>query len=131
MNPTPTRSGFILSILHFSNLMLAINLLFLKQRLEFLGDSVLDFLITRHLFNTYEKTGPGEMTDLRSACVNNENFAQVAVKNNLHTHLQRCATVLETQIKEYLMSFSEPDETGRTIPSIQGPKVHDRLNIHA
>ncbi|KAH0922625.1 hypothetical protein HID58_022643, partial [Brassica napus] len=93
------------------------------ERLEFLGDSVLDFLITRHLFNTYEKTGPGEMTDLRSACVNNENFAQVAVKNNLHTHLQRCATVLETQIKEYLMSFSEPDETGRTIPSMQGPKA--------
>ncbi|KAF8111211.1 hypothetical protein N665_0076s0199 [Sinapis alba] len=93
------------------------------ERLEFLGDSVLDFLITRHLFNTYEKTGPGEMTDIRSACVNNENFAQVAVKNNLHTHLQRCATVLETQIKEYLMSFSKPDETGRTIPSIQGPKA--------
>ncbi|XP_056866743.1 endoribonuclease Dicer homolog 3 isoform X2 [Raphanus sativus] len=93
------------------------------ERLEFLGDSVLDFLITRHLFNTYEKTGPGEMTDLRSACVNNENFAQVAVKNNLHTHLQRCSTVLETQIKEYLMSFSKPDETGRTIPSIQGPKA--------
>ncbi|KAL0722477.1 hypothetical protein Bca4012_037076 [Brassica carinata] len=93
------------------------------ERLEFLGDSVLDFLITRHLFNTYEKTGPGEMTDLRSACVNNENFAQVAVKNNLHTHLQRCSTVLETQINEYLMSFSKPDETGRRIPSIQGPKA--------
>ncbi|CAH8391700.1 unnamed protein product [Eruca vesicaria subsp. sativa] len=93
------------------------------ERLEFLGDSVLDFLITRHLFNTYEKTGPGEMTDLRSACVNNENFAQVAVKNNLHTHLQRCSTVLETQIREYLISFSKPDETGRKIPSIQGPKA--------
>ncbi|XP_010503060.1 PREDICTED: endoribonuclease Dicer homolog 3 isoform X2 [Camelina sativa] len=93
------------------------------ERLEFLGDSVLDFLITRHLFNTYEQTGPGEMTDLRSACVNNENFAQVAVKNNLHTHLQRCATVLETQINEYLMSFTKPDETGRSIPSIQGPKA--------
>jgi len=100
---------------------------FLKQRLEFLGDSVLDFLITRHLFNTYEQTGPGEMTDLRSACVNNENFAQVAVKNNLHTHLQRCATVLETQINDYLMSFQKPDETGRSIPSIQGPKVKNIL----
>ncbi|XP_023638559.1 endoribonuclease Dicer homolog 3 isoform X3 [Capsella rubella] len=93
------------------------------ERLEFLGDSVLDFLITRHLFNTYEQTGPGEMTDLRSACVNNENFAQVAVKNNLHSHLQRRATVLETQINEYLMSFPKPDETGRSIPSIQGPKA--------
>ncbi|VVB04858.1 unnamed protein product [Arabis nemorensis] len=93
------------------------------ERLEFLGDSVLDFLITRHLFSTYEQTGPGEMTDLRSACVNNENFAQVAVKNNLHTYLQRCAAALETQINEYLMSFGRPDETGRSIPSIQGPKA--------
>ncbi|KAL1188633.1 Endoribonuclease Dicer-like protein [Cardamine amara subsp. amara] len=93
------------------------------ERLEFLGDSVLDFLITRHLFNTYEQTGPGEMSDLRSACVNNENFAQVAVKHNLHTHLQRCATTLETQINEYLNSFSKPDEIGRSIPSIQGPKA--------
>ncbi|KFK32317.1 hypothetical protein AALP_AA6G226200 [Arabis alpina] len=93
------------------------------ERLEFLGDSVLDFLITRHLFSSYEQTGPGEMTDLRSACVNNENFAQVAVKNNLHTHLQRCAPTLEAQINEYLMSFGKPDETGRSIPSIQGPKA--------
>uniref|UniRef100_A0A1J3J3H8 Endoribonuclease Dicer-like protein 3 n=1 Tax=Noccaea caerulescens TaxID=107243 RepID=A0A1J3J3H8_NOCCA len=93
------------------------------ERLEFLGDSVLDFLITRHLFNTYEQTGPGEMTDLRSACVNNENFAQVAVKNNLHTHLQRFSTVLETQINEYLTSFPKPDDTGRSIPTIQGPKA--------
>ncbi|CAA7048554.1 unnamed protein product [Microthlaspi erraticum] len=93
------------------------------ERLEFLGDSVLDFLITRHLFNTYEQNGPGEMTDLRSACVSNENFAQVAVKNNLHTHLQRSSTILETQINEYLLSFPKPDDTGRSIPTIQGPKA--------
>ncbi|KFK44835.1 hypothetical protein AALP_AA1G308600 [Arabis alpina] len=93
------------------------------ERLEFLGDSVLDFLITRHLFSKYEQTGPGEMSDLRAACVNNENFAQVAVKNNLHIHLQRCAETLETQINEYLMSFATPNESGRSIPSIQGPKA--------
>ncbi|ESQ45973.1 hypothetical protein EUTSA_v10010061mg [Eutrema salsugineum] len=96
-----------------------------KIRHEFSAKFLLKEAITHssvHESYSYE-TGPGEMTDLRSACVNNENFAQVAVKHNLHTHLQRCATVLETQINEYLMSFSKPDETGRSIPSIQGPKA--------
>ncbi|XP_010541703.1 PREDICTED: endoribonuclease Dicer homolog 3 isoform X2 [Tarenaya hassleriana] len=93
------------------------------ERLEFLGDSVLDILITRHLYKTYTETGPGYMTDLRSANVCNENFAQVAVRKNLAGHLQHCCSVMEAQINEYLRSFPEPDETGRTIPSIQGPKA--------
>ncbi|KAM0868260.1 hypothetical protein ACQ4PT_041438 [Festuca glaucescens] len=53
------------------------------QRLEFLGDAVLDILITQHLFNSHEDTDEGELTDLRSASVNNENFAQVAVLGDI------------------------------------------------
>ena len=38
------------------------------QRLEFLGDAVLDFLITRHLFDhPSRRFTPGELTDLRAA----------------------------------------------------------------
>ena len=36
------------------------------QRLEFLGDAVLDYVITRHLFEDERKHSPGELTDLRS-----------------------------------------------------------------
>lgn len=51
------------------------------QRLEFLGDAVLDFLITRHLFNhPSRRFTPGELTDLRAALVNNNIFAALAVK---------------------------------------------------
>ncbi|KAM0865320.1 hypothetical protein ACQ4PT_043361 [Festuca glaucescens] len=39
------------------------------QRLEFLGDSVLDLLITRYLYVTHTDVDPGELTDLRSALV--------------------------------------------------------------
>ena len=35
------------------------------QRLEFLGDAVLDYVITRHLFEDERKHSPGELTDLR------------------------------------------------------------------
>ncbi|KAF5179568.1 Endoribonuclease dicer-like protein [Thalictrum thalictroides] len=71
------------------------------QRLEFLGDSVLDLLITCHLFQHHKDIDPGELTDLRSASVNNENFAKVAVKHNLHQHLQHSSGLLLEQIKEY------------------------------
>jgi endoribonuclease Dicer len=59
------------------------------QRLEFLGDAALDFSITKHYFETsaQEKRDPGKLTDLRSAAVNNEHFAQVAVRHKLYNHL--------------------------------------------
>ncbi|KAL2468872.1 Endoribonuclease Dicer-like protein 1 [Forsythia ovata] len=72
------------------------------QRLEFVGDAVLDHLITRHLFFTYTELPPGRLTDLRAAAVNNENFARVAVKHNLHVHLRHGSTALEKQIRDFV-----------------------------
>lgn len=71
------------------------------QRLEFVGDAVLDHLITRHLFFTYTDLPPGRLTDLRAAAVNNENFARVAVKHNLHLHLRHGSSALEKQVFVY------------------------------
>lgn len=68
------------------------------QRLEFVGDAVLDHLITRHLFFSYTDLPPGRLTDLRAAAVNNENFARVAVKHNLHLHLRHGSSALEKQV---------------------------------
>ena len=68
------------------------------QRLEFVGDAVLDHLITKHLFFTYTDLPPGRLTDLRAAAVNNENFARVAVKRKLHVHLRHGSSALETQV---------------------------------
>lgn len=68
------------------------------QRLEFVGDAVLDHLITRHLFFTYTNLPPGRLTDLRAAAVNNENFARVAVKHKLHVHLLHGSSALEKQV---------------------------------
>ncbi|RLN16547.1 hypothetical protein C2845_PM02G11130 [Panicum miliaceum] len=72
------------------------------QRLEFLGDSVLDLLITRHLYASHTDVDPGEITDLRSALVSNENFAQAVVRNNIHNHLQHGSGILLEQITEYV-----------------------------
>ncbi|XP_058753395.1 endoribonuclease Dicer homolog 1-like [Vicia villosa] len=77
------------------------------QRLEFVGDAVLDHLITRHLFFSYTDLPPGRLTDLRAAAVNNENFARVTVKHNLHLHLRHGSSALEKQIKEFVKEVQE------------------------
>ncbi|XP_026808824.1 endoribonuclease Dicer-like isoform X3 [Rhopalosiphum maidis] len=54
------------------------------QRLEFLGDAILDFLITTYIIeHCYNKT-PGEITDIRSSLVNNITFASLSARIGLH-----------------------------------------------
>ncbi|TYI43273.1 hypothetical protein ES332_A01G156600v1 [Gossypium tomentosum] len=77
------------------------------QRLEFLGDSVLDYLITRHLYNNYPGISPGLLTDLRSASVNNNCYALSAVKAGLHKHILQSSQKLYKHIKETVESFQE------------------------
>jgi endoribonuclease Dicer len=68
------------------------------QRLEFVGDAVLDHLITRFLFFSYTDLPPGRLTDLRAAAVNNENFARISVKHKFHLHLRHGSSALDTQV---------------------------------
>ncbi|KAK4785139.1 hypothetical protein SAY86_001828 [Trapa natans] len=93
------------------------------ERLEFLGDSALDMLITQHLYHAHPNTDPGELTDLRSASVNNESFAQSAVKYNLEVHLQHCSSILPTQLKEYVDSCRGVDDNTRLLEGSKGPKA--------
>ena len=57
------------------------------ERLEFLGDAVLDYLVTCYLVTKNQNLTPGQITDMRSALVNNNNLADIAVRNGLHRHL--------------------------------------------
>ncbi|XP_022132011.1 endoribonuclease Dicer homolog 3a isoform X2 [Momordica charantia] len=109
------------AITHTSDQELGVN--YCYQRLEFLGDSVLDLLITWHYYQTHSDIDPGELTDLRSASVNNENFAQVAVRRNLQQHLQHCCGLLIGQITEYVKYLSESLDAGKSLHGNKGPKV--------
>ncbi|OIW21387.1 hypothetical protein TanjilG_02532 [Lupinus angustifolius] len=97
------------------------------QRLEFVGDAVLDHLITKHLFFTYTNLPPGRLTDLRAAAVNNENFARVAVKHNLHVHLRHGSSALEKQIREFVKEvqdeLSKPGFNSFGLGDCKAPKV--------
>ncbi|KOB76458.1 Uncharacterized protein OBRU01_05716 [Operophtera brumata] len=52
---------------------------------KFLGDAILDFLITSHIFENSPDMKPGQLTDLRSALVNNVTFAAYVVKLGLQS----------------------------------------------
>lgn len=77
------------------------------QRLEFLGDSVLDYLITKHLYDKYPCLSPGLLTDMRSASVNNECYALVAVKANLHKHILYASHHLHKHISRTVSEFEQ------------------------
>ncbi|GMP43986.1 hypothetical protein CsSME_00013129 [Camellia sinensis var. sinensis] len=97
------------------------------QRLEFVGDAVLDHLITKHLFFTYTDLPPGRLTDLRAAAVNNENFARVAVKHKLHLHLRHGSSALEKQIRDFVKDvqdeLSKPGFNSFGLGDCKAPKV--------
>ncbi|CAN8306466.1 unnamed protein product [Cochlearia groenlandica] len=97
------------------------------QRLEFVGDAVLDHLITKHLFFTYTSLPPGRLTDLRAAAVNNENFARVAVKHKLHLYLRHGSSALEKQIRDFVKEVqtesSKPGFNSFGLGDCKAPKV--------
>ncbi|XP_031345881.1 endoribonuclease Dicer-like [Photinus pyralis] len=71
------------------------------QTLEFLGDAVLDFLITCYIFEASENLSPGDLTDLRSALVNNITFACFTVRCGFQKHLQ----FSNRQLSKYIDNF--------------------------
>ncbi|KAL2544711.1 Endoribonuclease Dicer-like protein 3 [Forsythia ovata] len=93
------------------------------QRLEFLGDSLLDILVTWHLYQSHPDVDPGELTDLRAASVSNDNFAIAAVKQNLYPHLQYGFSNLGSQISEFVKSTSDLSKTSILTQAIKAPKV--------
>nr|XP_027087442.1 endoribonuclease Dicer homolog 2 isoform X4 [Coffea arabica] len=77
------------------------------QRLEFLGDAVLDYLITMHLYAKYPELSPGLLTDLRSASVSNDCYAQSAVKAGLYKHILYASQELQRHIVSAVQNFEQ------------------------
>jgi len=69
-----------------------------NERLEFLGDAVLELVVTDHLYRNYPNP-EGELTSYRAAIVNGEILAEIAGRLGLDSFL--------------LMSRGEAKDTGR------------------
>ena len=59
-----------------------------NERLEFLGDAVLEIIVTEHLFNSFPQTPEGDLTDWRASLVNAKMLASIAkdlmIEENLY-----------------------------------------------
>ncbi len=58
-----------------------------NERLEFLGDAVLDFLTAEYLYNRFPEMAEGRLTSLRAALVKRETLAHFAEALNLGPYL--------------------------------------------
>jgi ribonuclease-3 len=54
-----------------------------NERLEFLGDAVLDFLVGAWLYNRFPEMAEGNLTRLRAALVGNDQLAEFAIQIDL------------------------------------------------
>ena len=75
------------------------------QRLEFLGDAVLDFFVASYLFSRYANQGPGELTELKSAVVSNESFARISVKHKLYKFLYCNSSSMLKEVDAFVSAY--------------------------
>jgi ribonuclease-3 len=70
-----------------------------NERLEFLGDAVLELVVTEYLYQNYPQKSEGELTNWRSALVNSKELAKIARNLGFNDFL--------------LLSKGEAKETGK------------------
>lgn len=77
------------------------------QRLEFLGDALLDQASITWLFNKYPDKDPQWLTEHKMAMVSNKFLGAVCVNIGFHKHLRHYHAVLQSQITAYAADLME------------------------
>ncbi len=57
------------------------------EKLEYLGDAILEFVISDFLFQNYKNLSEGEMTKVRASVVCEDSLYKIAVKHNFSDFL--------------------------------------------
>lgn len=80
-----------------------------NERLEFLGDAVLEFIVSKHIYEQFTDKEEGFLTSLRANLVNTKNLSEVAKRLNLG--------------QEIFLSKGEEDGGGRENASLLADTV--------
>ncbi len=75
-----------------------------NERLEFLGDAVLDLIVGEYLFNRFNSSDEGKLSKIRASLVNEEGFTKLANVLSLGDYIY--------------LSNAEENNKGRTKPSL-------------
>ncbi|KAK3835580.1 MAG: hypothetical protein J3R72DRAFT_403631 [Linnemannia gamsii] len=77
------------------------------QRLEFLGDAVLDFQVIRYYYEKYHDAPPGAITLIKDASVNNLILGAISIKWGLQKYLNHYSPSLIGAIARAMVSLEE------------------------
>ncbi|TYI55903.1 hypothetical protein E1A91_D11G172200v1 [Gossypium mustelinum] len=102
---------------------------FSNERLEYVGDSVLNLLFTKQQFFEYPDLPPGPLTRLRAANVDTEKLARAAVKHCLHRYLRHKKPLLKEQVFKDLLEPIIRRETLKIHPVTQLYEVCQKRNL--
>jgi ribonuclease-3 len=75
-----------------------------NERLEFLGDAVLNLIVGEYLYNKFPDSNEGELSKMRASLVNEQGFTKLAIEINLGDYI--------------FVSNAEDRNKGREKPSI-------------
>lgn len=78
-----------------------------NERLEFLGDSIISFVVSKHLFEIYPQFNEGNLTNLRSLLVNTKSLAEIAKELNFGNRLRISKGEEESKGRENLSLLAD------------------------
>ena len=77
------------------------------QRLEFLGDALLDQTSISYLFNKFPDKDPQWLTEHKMAMISNRALGMIAATTGFYKHIRHCHASVELQIREYITELRE------------------------
>jgi len=112
-----------------------------NERLEFLGDSIISFIVSSYLFAQYPNFDEGKLTNLRSLMVNTKNLSGIAGELNMGRLLKLSkgeedskgrenATLLENSFEAYVGALFLDQGTAQVViflNKVMFPKVKDLI----
>ncbi|CUA73992.1 endoribonuclease Dicer [Rhizoctonia solani] len=84
------------------------------ERLEFLGDSILDMLVVQSFFSDEEQWSPHNMTLLKSSMVSNRALAVICVESGLHRYLIHDINSLARTIVSFIEAVESCKQKAQT-----------------
>ncbi|KAK4515735.1 uncharacterized protein ATC70_010688 [Mucor velutinosus] len=94
------------------------------QRLEFLGDAVLDFCVTNYLFEKYHTAPPRTLHDLRKSSVNNDILSVLCIQLELHVHIRHFSMTFPSAVQQFQkLVVASQNEEGEYWLNFNPPKV--------
>ncbi|KAJ1906870.1 Dicer-like protein 1 [Coemansia sp. IMI 209127] len=102
------RSILIEALTHCSSIDLLSNS---YQRLEYLGDAIIDYFVTRRYYDYKPVLNPHRITLVKHIAVCNNLFAVILVCHGLHKYIRHDSGILAESIKDYIQRLTHARNT--------------------